>query len=316
LTEIPVARGERIPWAAAPPRIHEAVAEFLGGPVVAATTQPHGFSPAVAARVVTAQGRRAFVKAVPPDVNPNTPTIYRREIEAASALPDGIPAPRLLWSLDEGADGWVVLLFEDVDGRPPRLPWTAPDLGAAIEAVDVLAEKLTPSPLAAGQQGERMAADWARWGELAAAPPPDLEPWFSSHVGDLVDIESQLAELTRGETLVHSDVRSDNLIIAADRCWVVDWAWPLNGAPWMDVVVFALFVEGEGGPAADEVLAMSRTGRSAPAAGVLSLLCTVAGGLTWQANRPAMPGLPGLRAFQRAHAQIARRWLRRRIESR
>jgi len=315
LPEIPVARGERIPWDAAPERIHRAVGEVLGSPVVAATTQPHGFSPAVAARLVTEQGRRAFVKAVPPDINPDTPVIYRREIEVASRMPGGIPAPKLLWSLDEGSGGWVVLLFEDVDGRPPHLPWVAEDLRAAIEAVDLLAERLTPSPIEAGQQGERMAEDWARWSELAAEPPPDLEPWFVARGAQLNEIEARLAELTRGQTLVHLDIRSDNLIIAGDQCWVVDWAWPLRGAPWMDVVVFALFVEGEGGPPADEVLRWSRTGRVAPPAGVLALLCTLAGGLTWQAHRPALPGLPGLRAFQAAHARTARNWLRRKIES-
>jgi hypothetical protein len=59
-------------------------------------------------------GRRAFVKAVGSEPNPDSPGIHRAEARAMAVLPRSAPTPRMLWSLDQ--DGWVALAFEDVDG--------------------------------------------------------------------------------------------------------------------------------------------------------------------------------------------------------
>src|SRR4051812_3828429 len=118
----PAAAGQRIAWEALPEHIRGAVEGWLGSPVVSATTQPGGFSPGVASRLVAADGRRVFVKAVSATPNRDSPRFHRREIQIAGALPASAPVPRLLWSMDEGGDGWVVLAFEDVEGQHPALP--------------------------------------------------------------------------------------------------------------------------------------------------------------------------------------------------
>ncbi|QIG42708.1 hypothetical protein G5V58_07850 [Nocardioides anomalus] len=59
-----------------------AVGAELGAPVVSVAEQAGGTSPGCATRVVTAEGRRAFVKAVGADLNPHTPTLFRREVDA------------------------------------------------------------------------------------------------------------------------------------------------------------------------------------------------------------------------------------------
>lgn len=64
--------------------------------MVQAVTQPGGFSPGVAARLLLTDGSRAFVKAVSPDQNGDTPTLHRREAVVAAALPSGVPVPKLL----------------------------------------------------------------------------------------------------------------------------------------------------------------------------------------------------------------------------
>ncbi|MGH2812582.1 MAG: hypothetical protein ACRDI1_07710 [Actinomycetota bacterium] len=85
--------------------------------VVEHSTQPAGFSPGVAARLLFADGQRLFVKALSSDPNPHSAELHRREAEVAEALPPEVPAPRLVWSYDDG--DWVMLLFEDVEGRHP-----------------------------------------------------------------------------------------------------------------------------------------------------------------------------------------------------
>ena len=100
-----------------------AVEEWVGTRAVSATNQPAGFSPGAAVRLRTADGRRVFAKAAGPEPNALTPAAHRREAVVAAALPDEAPVSRLLWSHDEGEGGWVVLLFEDIEGRNPTVPW-------------------------------------------------------------------------------------------------------------------------------------------------------------------------------------------------
>jgi hypothetical protein len=117
----PPAQGVRLPYGEAPAGVRAWVDEALGSPVIAATTQPGGFSPGVAARLVSADGTRAFCKAVSDAANPFTPQLHRAEARNNAALPAAAPVPRVTASYDDGT--WVALLLEDVDGRQQRLPW-------------------------------------------------------------------------------------------------------------------------------------------------------------------------------------------------
>src|SRR5258708_3384100 len=135
--------GVRLAWSSVPVGLRHAVEQQLGGRVVEAVTQPGGFSPGVAARLKTATGVRAFVKAVGPEPNPESPGIHRAEARIAAALPEGAPSPRLLALFDE--DGWVVLMFEDIEGAAPVLPWEAAGLARVLDALAELAVALTPA---------------------------------------------------------------------------------------------------------------------------------------------------------------------------
>ena len=76
------AAGVRVAWADLPARVRDVVEEILGAPVVEAVSQPGGFSPGSADRVRTADGRRAFVKAV---AGVGEPALARRCTAARSA---------------------------------------------------------------------------------------------------------------------------------------------------------------------------------------------------------------------------------------
>jgi hypothetical protein len=82
----PRAVGVRAPYAAVPERVRAWVEQTLGSPVVEAAEQTGGMSPGCATRLLCADGRRAFVKAVGPDLNPSTPSLFRREITALGLL--------------------------------------------------------------------------------------------------------------------------------------------------------------------------------------------------------------------------------------
>jgi hypothetical protein len=54
-------------------------------------------------------------------------------------------------------------------------------------------------------------------------------------------------ESVRGDTLVHSDLRDDNVILAdTGEVWVCDWSWPTRGPIWVDTLTVAISMVGDG----------------------------------------------------------------------
>ncbi|MGI3785936.1 MAG: hypothetical protein ACRYG2_34765, partial [Janthinobacterium lividum] len=145
------ASGVRVAWVDLPLDVRTAVEEILGSAVVEAVSQPGGFSPGSADRVVAADGRRAFVKAVGGSLNPHSPGLHRREIAVSEGMPTSPAFPELLGSWEGRADDgdWVALVLADVEGRHPRLPWEAAELEAVREALESVARV----PLTGGLAG-------------------------------------------------------------------------------------------------------------------------------------------------------------------
>ena len=159
--------GPRLAWAEAPADVRSAVEDALGARVVDAVSQSGGFSPGIAARCRLSDGGRAFIKAVSAAQNEHSPRIHRREAEVAAQLPAWVPAPRLRHVVDDGR--WVVLVFDDVEGRTPHEPWTDDDLDVVVPAVSELTRSLSPSPADGVQTlAARYAEPFSGWRRLAA----------------------------------------------------------------------------------------------------------------------------------------------------
>jgi aminoglycoside phosphotransferase (APT) family kinase protein len=302
--------GTRLPWEQVPAALRAAAEQRLGGRVTAAVTQPGGFSPGAAARLELDTGRRAFAKAVGPELNPDSPGIYRAEARIAAALPAAVPAPRFLGVLEDG--GWVLLLFEDIDGSVPARPWRRAELDRVLAAVTDLAAALTPAPLAAPAVGDAHQASFTGWRRLARAPGAGLDPWARAHLARLAELEAGWAAAARGGSLVHSDLRSDNILLTADRVVFVDWPWACRGASWFDLVAMLPSVALEGGPPPEEVAAGHALTRAAEPAAVTAVVAALAGYFAYQSCQPDPPGIPAVRAFQAAQGKVALDWLRAR----
>jgi hypothetical protein len=316
----PPARGVRLDWRELPDRVRAAFERWSGSRVEAASSQPGGFSPGVAARLRLADGRRVFVKAVSALPNAEAPAFHRREAGIVAALPPNAPVPRLLWSLDEGDDGWVVLAFEDIDGRAPAQPWRADELERVLDALVELAASLTPSPVSVPPARHATTAFARRirgWHELRDADPPGrarLDPWSARHLDRLAELEAEAVAAVEGDSLLHFDLRADNLLLTAERVWFVDWPHAAIGAPWVDAIAFAPSVTMQGGPPPEQILrrAAPDTATSAPA--ITAAIASVAGFFTRESVQPPPPGLPTLRPFQAAQAHVARTWLTERVD--
>lgn len=312
----PPASGVRTPWEELPAAVRDAVAGVLGGAVVHAETQSGGFSPGVASRVATGHGRRAFVKAVSVDANPHSPALHRAEARNAAALPPAVPAPRLLGSHDDGT--WVALVFEEVAGRQPHVPWREEELGLVLDAVAELGRSLTPCPVAAPPAAEALAEDFSGWRRLCEQPEGELlgrlDAWTLDRLALLADLADGWTDGAAGDTLAHADLRADNMLLTADgRVVFVDWPHAVRAAPWFDLLFMLPCVRAQGGPDPEEVFTAHPLGRDADPDAVTATLAALAGFFVEHSLRPAPPGLPTLRAFQRAQGEAATAWLRRRL---
>ncbi|MFF6957288.1 phosphotransferase [Streptomyces sp. NPDC008317] len=311
------AQGVRAEWGDVPAGVRGEAEVRLGARVAAAETQAGGFSPGVAARLRLTDGTRAFVKAVTSAANPESPGIHRAEAAVAAALPREVPAPRLLASFER--DDWVVLLFEDIEGRTPAQPWDAAELERVLTAVGDLATLLTPSPVEVPPVAEANAENFHGWRALAAehaAGTDDLtglDPWAVRHLAELAVLEAGWARAAAGKTLAHADLRADNLLLTADgRVMVVDWPWACLAAPWFDLLLMLPSVGMQGGPPPAEIFDRHPVAAGADPDGVTAVLAAFAGFLLGHARRPAPPGLPTLRPFQHAQGVVALDWLRTR----
>lgn len=311
----PRAQGRRLDWEHLPPHIREGIERHLGEPVVLARTMPGGYSPGLAARLETASGQRAFAKAVCRIPNDYAPSLHRREIAVASRLPAAAPVPRLRWSYveDEG-DGWVALVFDEVFGHPPAQPWRPAELDRVVAALNELTADLTPSPVPAADVGQVPGWDvlGEHWAAFATGTVEHPDPWITRHLDDLIAAEAQVHDVVGGDTLLHLDLRGDNMLLTGDGVVVVDWPHARIGAAWLDGVFFAPSVALEGGPDPEHLVARLDATREADPAHLTLGLIGVAGFFTHHGALPPAPGLPGLREFQEAQGAIARRWIAQR----
>ncbi len=310
----PPDRGVRLHWPDMPRRVRSEVEAWLGARVVRAVTQPAGFSPGVAAVLTAYDGRQVFIKAVCPDPNPITPTMHRQEINVVSAMPDAVSVPRLLWSYDEGKDGWVALVFEYVAGRHPVQPWRIDELDRVVAAMEDLGATLTPSPLRnsiVGTASDMFATEICGWRQMVDHPTSlfhRLDEWSRRHLETLAAIEETAVGALAGDTLLHMDIRADNILLTPERVWFLDWPHACNGPSWLDVVAFAPSVAMQGGPPPEEIISKHSACGAADTDPITSAVVSIAGYFTRQALLPPPPGLPTVRAFQAAQGMVARRW--------
>jgi hypothetical protein len=310
----PPAEGMRLDWEAIPPQVRAIVEHWLGSPVASAISQRTGFSPGVAARLRTADNRRVFVKAAGLEPNPGVPAIHRQEGRIAALLPTSAPVPRLLWSHDDTETGWVVLAYEEIDGHAPAQPWQVDELNRVIDAMAELAETLTPSPLPDGMVGtasEAFAARLCGWQYLLDDPSlhARLDDWSARHLEVLAELETHAPAAVDGNTLLHFDIRADNILLAPDRVWFVDWPLACVGAAWVDAVFFAPSVAMQGGLPPEQIMARHPACRTADPDAITAAVAATAGFFIYGSLQPPPPGLPTLRPFQAAQGAVAREWL-------
>jgi len=314
----PPAQGVRQQWTDIPLKIRNLIEEYLGSEVVTSETQYGGFSPGVASRLYTADNQCVFLKALGTELNATSVMFHRNEIKINAKMPENSFAPRLLWSYDDAEDTeWVALLFDNVDGINPPTPWQEADLQRVMQAMGQLSDVLTPSPIEVGQipSSENYFSKRIRgWQQLKANETSiaKLDEWSQRHLDALCDLEKKAPEATAGQTLVHFDIRADNIVMTDDGIWFVDWPHASIGAAWLDVILFAPSVAMQGGLQPEDLIQLHPACQQADPDDITAVVVSLAGMFTQRSLQPPPPGLPTLREFQSAQGKIARQWVAQR----
>ena len=129
--------------------------------------------------------------------------------------------------------------------------------------------------------------------------------WIERYAPRFAELEAGALDSEGPTTLLHGDVRSDNLLFRQDGSVVmVDWPLVRRGPGVVDATAYANAVTTEAGPPPEETMswyaAAHRTG-----IGRDDMIAASRAGL------PELPGLPRVRTFQRAQLVTSLRWLTR-----
>jgi hypothetical protein len=237
--------------------------------------------------VVLGNSERAFVKVGHVEPSPEWVRNERRVLELVS----GAFKPEVL-GFEDGESPMLVLEYLADGWWPP--PWREND----VETVRAALAEIAAADLTDGLP-RLVDAGWGGWPEVAADPEPFLglglasRDWLDEALPGLLE-RSATAPL-EGDSLVHCDVRSDNLCIRHGRAILVDWNHARVGNPAFDLAFWLPSLRLEGGPEPGSF-------------GVDELAPFVAGFFAALAGLPCPAGAPTVREFQRAQLEVALPW--------
>jgi hypothetical protein len=222
----------------------------------------------------------------------------RLEHEHYAALDGHRYLPRLLGWHDDGEE--PALVIEDLSQASWPPPWSTASIDLVLGALDDI--HATPPPEPIDEIFERRIWDIREgWGPMRADPSGSLAlglfdaAWLDAHIDELEAAAD--AAMLAGGTLLHCDVRSDNLCIADERAILLDWNWASRGAEVLDLASWLPSLHTEGGP---EPWAML------PDQGPLASL--LAGFFLEHAGREPIPQAPHVRQLQLDQGRSALAW--------
>ena len=161
---------------------------------------PTGFGSHITALLSCEKGE-FFVKATRNQPGGRRDSIVRERLINSAVQP---VAPPLRWHAE--SDEWIALGIEAVEARTVDIAPGSPDLPVVVDILNRIDDLPLPD----------VARDWpeTRWDRFAA--------------------NEAEAALFRGDSLLHTDINPDNLLIGERDTWAVDWSWPTRGAAFTD----------------------------------------------------------------------------------
>jgi hypothetical protein len=308
-------RTRRHDWSELPAVLRHEVEHRLGSAVQDFEERQGGFSFGVLGVATLGTGEHVFIKAVRDDAA--NVRDYRTETVVATVLPRAVPTPRLRFACELA--GWLLLCFDVAPGTLPHEPWWPRELSAALEALAVCAWELTPSPVGGlPTLAERMTGRCETWralehaGAWGAVAVDSIGEWERTHLSRLASVEAVWTELAVGDTLLHFDLRFDNILISpSGTAQLIDWGRACVGPAVADLVCLLLQSDlGDLDP--QEIFIGHPVGEAAEPKRVDAFLVALASYWTHTASLPGLPHAPHLRDRREYSRRATIGWLQRR----
>ncbi|MET8831018.1 phosphotransferase [Streptomyces sp. NPDC004610] len=142
-----------------------------------------------------------------------------REAEVNPYLKD--ISPELLWRVK--GSGWDLLGFDHIAGHHADYGPESPDLSRMVHLLGQLNRVQLP-PVELREAGQRLSAY----------------------------VDPSQRRLFEGDSLLHTDLNNENVLIHGNRAYLVDWAWATKGAPWLDAGYWVLWLMAAGKHSAEQ----------------------------------------------------------------
>ena len=301
-------------WADLPADLRAAISARLDARVTWASTAGGGFTHGFAGVLQTVAGDRVFIKAASLIDQRHLSDWYAREAAVTAVLPAGLAVARPRWTLT--AAGHYVICLDAIDGRMPGLPWGTAELAATLATYGTVAEALrVPTAeliaLGAPRLADLARADLSWWAELATGREtlPNIPAVAQHRLPELAALEARLPGYAESTSMIHGDLRVDNVLLdAAGAAWLCDWTWLCFGPPWFDLAGL-LVTAYASGLDADGLFGTHPAASDAPADGLEVALAALSG--YWLVRAAAGPsgGSPHIRSHQRWSGEMALGWL-------
>jgi hypothetical protein len=211
-------------------------------------------------------------------------------------------APRLLGWYDDGER--PILVLEDLSGCEYPPPWTERRVKEVLGVLDEVSSHRVPDGLRQAQESNYADGGWQ---EVARDPGPFLSlrlcsaAWLERALPVLLAVE--VARHLAGSSLLHLDVRSDNLFFRDSTAVLVDWNLAAVGNPEFDVAFWLPSLRMEGGPEPESVSAVQP-----------EIAALVAGFFASRAGLPVIPTAPKVRDVQLRQLEVALPWAARALD--
>jgi thiamine kinase-like enzyme len=271
---------------------------LLGAHVVRLSRiQSRGYGTAFHAIAEVDDGRTVFVKVGMEDV---TSAFLREEINVYRAV--HAPFMPVFHGADERDP--PILVLEDLSGGRWPPPWDGTAIEAVRDTLAAVAQTRVPEELGSIEDDrERLCGGWA---EIERDPQSFLSlgvctpDWLGAALPALR--EAAEAAPIEGESLIHLDVRSDNICLTERGAVLVDWNHACRANPDLDLAFWLPSLRLEGGPPPEALL----SGGGAFAA-------LLAGFFGSRAGLPPPETAPDVRAVQLAQLRVALPWAAREL---
>jgi hypothetical protein len=278
-------------------RIERATGKFIE------TIRPiqRGYTPAERLLLSFTDSSTAFAKI---GTTPLTAGWLRQEKRIYEALQSSFMPKFLGWDDD---NEHPILLLEDLRHADWPPPWSEVQIQRVVDTLPrmwasrvgnshELDNHLHGLPRLAHRPGI-----YDGWREVAIDPEPFLslqlatEKWLEATLPVFLNIRGE--EVVQGDSLLHLDIRSDNLCFVGERVVIIDWNLVCLGNPKVDFGFWLPSLEAEGGPLPETIL---------PDAGEIAGL--VSGFFASRAGQPNIPDAPFVRHIQQVQLKAALPW--------